>query len=133
MNLNLCERGSVVDIKKLVSAGLYCIVSALLSIPVYAANDSASVENMAEGRAIAFDVKRGNCLACHRIEGGRMAGDIAPPIMMMKMRYPNKADLRAQIWDATALNPDTIMPPFGRHGIISDSDIDKVTDFIYSL
>jgi len=51
----------------------------------------------------------------------------------MKMRYPNNADLRAQIWDATALNPDTIMPPFGRHGIISDSDIDKVTDFIYSL
>ena len=86
-----------------------------------------------EGKSIAFNKKKGNCLACHRIEGGRMAGDIAPPILMMKMRYPNKEVLRAQIWDATASNPDTVMPPFGRHHILSESEVDKVTEFIYGL
>jgi len=59
--------------------------------------------------------------------------DIAPPILMMKMRYPNKAKLRAQIWDATKANPDTVMPPFGKHRIMSEAEIDKVTEFIYSL
>jgi L-cysteine S-thiosulfotransferase len=86
-----------------------------------------------EGKALAFNKKKGNCLACHRIEGGSQAGDIAPPILMMKLRYPNKAELRAQIWDATAANPHSVMPPFGRHDIMSDSEIDKVTEFIYSL
>jgi sulfur-oxidizing protein SoxX len=52
---------------------------------------------------------------------------------MMKMRYPNKAKLRAQIWDATKANPDTVMPPFGKHRIMSEAEIDKVTEFIYSL
>jgi len=93
----------------------------------------ASDKLLAEGKAIAFSKKKGNCLACHRIEGGRMAGDIAPPILMMKMRYPNKAKLRAQIWDATKANPDTVMPPFGKHRIMSEAEIDKVTEFIYSL
>jgi len=92
----------------------------------------ASDKLLAEGKAI-FSKKKGNCLACHRIEGGRMAGDIAPPILMMKMRYPNKAKLRAQIWDATKANPDTVMPPFGKHRIMSEAEIDKVTEFIYSL
>jgi sulfur-oxidizing protein SoxX len=51
----------------------------------------------------------------------------------MKARYPDKAKLRAQIWDATTVNPNTIMPPFGKHKMLSEKEIDLVTDFIYSL
>ena len=122
------------SMKSVISTGLLAAgFAATLSGSTMVAAEGVSQKALDEGKAIAFNKKKGNCLACHRIEGGRMAGDIAPPILMMKMRYPDKADLRAQIWDATKTNPNTVMPPFGRHKIMSESEIDKVTDFIYSL
>jgi sulfur-oxidizing protein SoxX len=86
-----------------------------------------------QGKAVSFDRKKGNCLACHQIEGGKLAGNIGPPLVAMKARYPDKAKLRAQIWDATKMNSNSIMPPFGRQQILSESDIDKIVEFIYTL
>jgi sulfur-oxidizing protein SoxX len=51
----------------------------------------------------------------------------------MKVRFPDKAQLRAQIWDATVKNPNSMMPPFGRHEILSEGEIDKVVEYIHSL
>jgi sulfur-oxidizing protein SoxX len=51
----------------------------------------------------------------------------------MKARYPEKAKLRAQIYDATVNNPNTIMPPYGKHKIVSESELDKIVEFIYTL
>jgi sulfur-oxidizing protein SoxX len=51
----------------------------------------------------------------------------------MKSRYPDRAKLRAQIWDATVANPRTGMPPFGRNKIMTEAEIDKVTDYVYGL
>ncbi|HHC74651.1 MAG TPA: sulfur oxidation c-type cytochrome SoxX [Thiothrix sp.] len=86
-----------------------------------------------EGKKIAFDRKKGNCLACHMIMGGDLPGTIGPPLIAMKARFPDKAKLRAQIADARTVNPDTIMIPFGAHGVLTAEEIDKVTDYIYSL
>ena len=86
-----------------------------------------------QGKAVSFDRKKGNCLACHQIAGGKLAGNIGPPLAAMKARYPDKAKLRAQIWDATKINSNSIMPPFGRQQILSESDIDKIVEFIYTL
>jgi sulfur-oxidizing protein SoxX len=105
---------------------------ALFSIPgVVGAEEAASV--VEQGKAISFDRKKGNCLACHQIAGGDLPGNIGPPLVAMKARYPDKAKLRAQIWDATKLNSNSIMPPFGRQQILSESDIDKIVEFIYTL
>ena len=116
--------------RKLISSGVAVAGMVMVMAGSSVAMAASSID---EGKAIAFDKKKGNCLACHRIEGGRMAGDIAPPILLMKVRYPDKKALRDQIWDATAANPNTVMPPFGRHHILSDAEVDKVTDFIYSI
>jgi sulfur-oxidizing protein SoxX len=51
----------------------------------------------------------------------------------MQARFPDKARLRAQIWDPTISNPNSIMPPFGLHGILSEDEIDKVVEFVHSL
>ncbi|MDH5784990.1 MAG: sulfur oxidation c-type cytochrome SoxX, partial [Chromatiales bacterium] len=99
----------------------------------YPLRSSADEQMIAEGKKLAFDRKKGNCLACHHIEGGDLAGNIGPALVAMKARFPDKAVLRAQIWDATAKNPNTMMPPFGRHEIMSESEIDKVVEFIHSL
>ncbi len=105
---------------------------AVLPVPgLSLAEEASSV--VEEGKAVAFDRKKGNCLACHQIAGGDLPGNIGPPLVAMKARFPDKAKLRAQIADATQLNPDSIMPPFGRQGILSDSEIDKIVEFIYTL
>jgi len=105
---------------------------ALLPAPglVLAEDASSGVD---QGKAVAFDRKKGNCLACHQIAGGDLPGNIAPPLVAMKARYPDKTRLRAQIWDATKMNQNSIMPPFGRQQILSEGEIDKIVEFIYTL
>ena len=94
---------------------------------------AATASEIAAGKELAFNRKKGNCLACHAIEGGSLPGNIGPPLIHMKARFKNPAVLRAQIWDASANNPNTIMPPFGRHNMLSDAEIDKIVTFIHSL
>jgi sulfur-oxidizing protein SoxX len=67
------------------------------------------------------------------MDDGTLPGNIAPPLVAMSLRYPDKAKLRAQIWDATVANPNTIMPPFGRHQIITEEEIDEVVEYVYTL
>jgi L-cysteine S-thiosulfotransferase len=86
-----------------------------------------------EGKDLAFNRKKGNCLACHAIAGGALPGDIGPSLENMKARYPDKSHLRAQIWDASKINPNTVMIPFGKHRVLSEKEIDKITTFIHSL
>ncbi len=86
-----------------------------------------------KGRRLAFDRNRGNCLACHMMAGGESPGNVAPPLVVMKQRFPDKAMLREQIWDATIKNQNTVMPPYGRHGVLTIDEIDDVVDFVYSL
>jgi len=95
---------------------------------------NAAEKSVAEqGKEVAFHRKKGNCLACHKIAGGSLPGNIGPELVNMKARYPDKSKLRAQIWDATTVNPNTIMPPFGKHKMLSEEEIDKVVEFIYTL
>ena len=74
-----------------------------------AEGDGASATE--QGKAIAFDRKKGNCLACHQIEGGELPGNIGPPLVAMQARFPDKAKLRAQIWDPTKSNPNSPTKP----------------------
>ena len=103
---------------------------ALLTTAAQVYADEARLE---KGKQLAFERTKGNCLACHAIADGSLAGTIGPPLLMMEARFPNKADLRAQIWDATVKNPNSMMPPFGRHRILTDDELDLIVDYIYSL
>ena len=96
---------------------------------------AAGANVLEEGRDIAFNRKKGNCLACHAIDakGASLPGNIGPPLSNIKDRFTSKDKLRAQIFDATVNNPNSIMPPFGKHKILNDKELDKVVEFIYSL
>lgn len=111
----------------IVSTALFC------GIFVFGGFSAASADMVADGKKVAFDRKKGNCMTCHMMAGATLAGNIGPPLIAMKARFPDKAKLRSQIWDATAKNPNTMMPPFGLHRILSDKEIDLVTEYIYSL
>ena len=94
-------------------------------------------ERIAAGNEIAFrrsgEVGVGNCLACHAIAGGESPGNMGPPLVAVQARFPDRDRLRRQIHDATEFNPISAMPPFGRHGILTEEEIELVIDFLYTL
>lgn len=88
------------------------------------------------GKDIAFDRRKGNCLACHAmptLPDAESPGQFGPPLIAMSARFPDKARMRAQIWDATTFNAASSMIPFGKHGVLTEAEIDKVADFVYGL
>ena len=97
------------------------------------ADETQSVDALKQGKELAFDRIKGNCLACHMIAGGELAGNYGPPLVAMKARFPDRAVLREQIWDASIKSPVTRMPPYGRHRILTEEEIDLVVDFIHTL
>ena len=113
------------------TASIVALISCLGLIPGIAS--AAEGTDIAKGKELAFDRKKGNCLACHQIEGGTLAGNIGPPLIAMKARFPDYDKLRAQIYDARNNNPNTIMIPFGPHAVMSGKEIDLVTKFIHTL
>ena len=93
-------------------------------------------EKGADGSRLAQDVARGNCLACHTIPGDASAvtsANIGPPLVAMRARFPDRESLRLQIWDAGLTNADTVMPPFGRHQILTPEEIGLIIDYLYTL
>jgi sulfur-oxidizing protein SoxX len=102
----------------------------------FAATGAASDRAADRGRAIAHDQERGNCLACHRMPADPAAvseATLGPVLENLRNRYPDRARLRAQVWDASVANPDTIMPPYGRHRILTDEEIELVLEYLYGL
>lgn len=111
------------------TAASVAVLIGCLSLAAPAVSVAADAE---KGKDIAFNKKKGNCLACHDIKGGNLPGNIGPPLIAIAARF-SKEDLKNQIADATVKNPNSIMPPFGSHQILSSEEIDHVVEFIYTL
>jgi len=117
----------------LVSASCVALFSAGTLWLAGKAQAAESISAAEQGKEIAFDRQKGNCLACHQIGDGVSPGTIGPPLLYMKDRFPDKTKLRAQVYDSTQANPNTVMPPFGKHGILTSEEIDKIVEYLYSL
>jgi sulfur-oxidizing protein SoxX len=94
---------------------------------------AADADRLARGQAIAFDRNAGNCLSCHMMDDGELPGNSGPPLIQMQLRFPDRAVLRQQIWDARIRNPDTVMPPYGANLILTEEELDLVVDYVLSL
>lgn len=119
-------------IKVIIKYSLVVMILMLGLSSVSSASD-ASDKNIEEGKQLAFDRKKGNCLACHLIKDGELAGNLGPPLIAMKLRFKDRDVLKQKIWDATQSNKHTVMPPFGRNLILSETEIERVIDYLYSL
>ena len=111
------------------------ISTAVVSAPVttlHAAEKGASA--IEEGKKLAFSRSKGNCLACHMAGDGAMPGNIGPALIAMKLRYPDKQKLYDKLWGKPGTQvPNSMMPAFGANGILTDEEISKITDYIYTL
>jgi sulfur-oxidizing protein SoxX len=114
------------------------VVAVLLPVTllIVHGNGNANQSRVDEGRRLAHDFDKGNCLACHAAPSDAQAvtkANIAPPLIAMRERFRDREALRSQIWDAAERNPDTIMPPFGKHLILSNDEIELIIDYLYTL
>jgi len=86
----------------------------------------------ADGQKLAFDRGKGNCLTCHEIKGGDLPGSIGPKLENLKGKY-DRTELIAILNDEAIRNPTTVMPPFGRHRILTEQEINAIVDFLQTL
>ena len=110
-------------------------LAARTALAVFAAAtvEAADVDAVARGKRIAFEPSKGNCLACHQIKDGESPGDMGPPLIAIKARFPDKYVLREHLWDPMENNPGSRMPPFGRHRILTEDELDMVVEYLYTL
>ncbi len=96
----------------------------LVSQPTWAA-DKAKSGN---------DLTKEFCQACHFFEGSDQAGTLGPPFVGMKARFPDRKRLHVLIYDLRyAMKPHSIMPPFGKNGLLTDAQIENIIDYLYTL
>lgn len=119
---------------RLRTIALLVLLGGVAGAPAIAQAQSATVApNVAEGQKLAFDRGKGNCLTCHDIKGGDLAGTIGPALVGIKSKYPDRNELVAIVSDETKRNPTTVMPPFGRNHILTEQEINAVVDFLQTL
>jgi L-cysteine S-thiosulfotransferase len=91
----------------------------------------------ARGATLAADRTRGgSCLACHVMGaagGANLPGNFGPDLSEIGKAGRDDEWLFNYVYDARVYNPDTVMPPWGSHGILSDSEIGDVVAFLKTL
>jgi L-cysteine S-thiosulfotransferase len=112
---------------------LPALAAALLTGAVASATTAHAQSGPADGKRLAFDRAKGNCLSCHEIKGGDLPGTIGPALKDIKQKYPDRNELIAILTDETRRNPQTAMPPFGRNHILTEQEIDAIVDFLQTL
>ena len=80
--------------------------------------------------------EKGHCMACHQVPAGsgpQTLADLGPRLEGARMRALGKPGIRAVIVDPLRANPETLMPPFGRHRLLDSAEIDRLVDYLYAL
>lgn len=88
--------------------------------------------NREEGKKIAFTKTRGNCLACHKMQGGTQPGTRGPDLTQYGTMGRSDAETYALVFDMRWRSPDTLMPPMGTNQILTDQEIRDVVAFLQS-
>jgi sulfur-oxidizing protein SoxX len=87
------------------------------------------------GRQLVLDKNKGNCADCHQFPNDPLIetrATVGPPLSGITARFASRPALANLLKDPMALNPDTVMPPFGRHRILTEREIDAIVDYLYT-
>jgi sulfur-oxidizing protein SoxX len=107
----------------------------LLAVSAAAASSAVSAQ-IGEGRDLFVRPDKGNCIACHQVPEGAgpvVRSDVGPRLDAERLKGWDAVRLRAIIEDPTRANPDTVMPPYGRHRILEPRDIVRIVEYLRAL
>ncbi len=89
-----------------------------------------------KGRQLSFDRSRGGgCLACHVMGAGstNLPGNVGPDLSEIGKAGREDEWFYNYVFDARVYNAETVMPPWGAHGVYSDEEIRHIVAFLKSL
>jgi sulfur-oxidizing protein SoxX len=89
-----------------------------------------------EGRDLFTRPDKGNCIACHQLpegSGPAVRADVGPRLDGARLKGWDRARLRAVLDDPMQSNPDSVMPPYGRHRILEPREIEVLVGFLHAL
>ena len=122
-------------VRKSGACNLLCGIGAL----VFFTTSVLAQPNSQSGRALFTDERKGNCIGCHKTPtdtSSKGASNIGPPLEAIKQKYPTPDDrvrLKDVIRDLRDKNPETIMPPYGKHHILTEAEIDAIMAYLETL
>lgn len=90
----------------------------------------------ADGRTLFLDVKKGNCASCHqapRDAGVKSLSTIGPVLLDMQARYAEPRLLAEAIAGTGKRVPDSAMPPYARHRILTEPEIAAIARYVSTL
>jgi sulfur-oxidizing protein SoxA len=76
-----------------------------------------------------------NCLACHVVgdRGTNLPGNVGPDLSEVARRGHTDEYLYNYVYDARVYNADTVMPPWGTHGVLKDEEIRHIVAYLKTL
>ena len=89
-----------------------------------------------DGRELFTNPGKGNCIACHQVpegSGPAVRADVGPRLDAARLKGWDRARLRALLDDPMRANPDTVMPPYGRHRLLDAREIGQIIDYLHAL
>ena len=90
----------------------------------------------ASGQKLAFDRSRGGgCLACH-VMGPRtqaLPGNVGPDLSEIGKAGRTDQWLYNYVYDSRVQNPESVMPPWGKHGFYNEPEIRDMVAFLKTL
>src|SRR5580704_571468 len=90
----------------------------------------------AGAKLVADRTRGGSCLACHVMGSAGNAdlpGNVGPDLSEIGKAGRDDEWLFNYVYDARVYNPDSLMPPWGSHGIFSDVEIGNIVVFLRTL
>lgn len=95
---------------------------------------TGSAENGA--KLVADRNRGGSCLACHVMGpagGANLPGNVAPDLSEIGNAGREDEWLFNYVYDGRVYNPETVMPPWGSHGLFTDDEIKDIVAFLKTL
>ncbi|MCK5385753.1 MAG: sulfur oxidation c-type cytochrome SoxX [Gammaproteobacteria bacterium] len=112
------------------ASAVFMLIGAAALAPTAAM--AVDAELAAKGKKIATNRKKGNCFTCHDYKGAHLAGNLGPALNGVSKRLSRK-QIYDQIWDATKANPHSSMIPFGKYEVLSNKEINALTEWVLTL
>ncbi len=88
------------------------------------------------GKLVADRNRGGSCLACHIMGpagGADLPGNAGPDLSEIGNAGREDEWLFNYVYDARVYNKDTVMPPWGGHGVFNDQEISDMVAFLKTL
>jgi len=87
-----------------------------------------------KGKKLVDDRTRGGgCYACHNMPNANLPGNVGPDLSTIATWDRSDEYLYNRIYDPRIINPLTVMPPWGAHGLFNDQEIRDMVAYLKTL